>query len=141
MKDKFLLSINTHSSNKLGSLSFFEANKDISFELKRIYYIYDVPKGTKRGKHAHKRLKQILWCPYGIIEVLLDNGHEKRTYMLDSPDKALLVPEGYWHDMIWYKDNSVLCVAASDYYDENDYIRSYSDFKKYVDKGCWKYED
>lgn len=124
-----------------GYLSFFEANKDIPFEIKRIYYTYDVPVNTKRGMHAHKKLQQLLWCPYGEIEVMLDNGHKKESFLLDSPEKALLVLKGYWHDMYWRKEGSVLCVAASDYYNEADYIRDYEKFLKYVKKGYWKGEN
>lgn len=132
--------VKTNGSKELGYLSFFEANKDIPFEIKRIYYTYDVPVGTKRGMHAHKSLNQILWCPYGIIEVVLDDGTKKKSYILDSPEKALLVGNGIWHDMYWKKEESVLCVAASDYYNENDYIRDYDEFLKYVEEGYWKDE-
>ena len=131
MKSNFLINISSHRNDKLGVLSFFESNKDIPFDFKRIYYIYDVKKETKRGYHAHKKLKQVLWCPYGSIEVLLDNGNEKKIYILDSPEKALLVLEGYWREMKWLKKDSVLCVAASDFYDENDYIRDYDEFLTY----------
>lgn len=124
-----------------GSLSFFESNKDIPFEIKRIYYIYDVPLGAKRGMHAHKKLKQILWCPYGEIEVILDDGKVITSYLLDSPEKALLVDKGIWRDMYWRKEGSVLCVAASDYYNEDDYIRDYNQFSEYVEGGYWKDED
>lgn len=123
-----------------GCLSYFEANINIPFDIKRIYYIYSVPVETKRGMHAHKNLQQILWCPYGEIEVILDNGKEKTTYLLDSPTKALLVLKGYWHDMYWKKEDSVLCVATSDYYSENDYIRNYDEFLKYVEEGYWNDE-
>lgn len=125
----------------IGNLSYFESNKDIPFSIKRIYYTYDVPAGTKRGMHAHKKLQQILWCPYGEIEVILDNGKEKTSYLLDSPERALLVLKGYWRDMYWKKEGSVLCVAASDYYNEEDYIRYYDEFLKYVEEGYWDDED
>ena len=127
--------------NSIGFLSFFEANKDIPFEIKRIYYIYNVPPGTKRGMHAHKELNQFLWCPYGEIKVVLDNGNEKKEFLLDSPEKGLLVGRGIWHEMYWLKENSVLCVAASDYYNEKDYIRDYYEFLKLVKEGYWKDEN
>ncbi len=136
-----LLKIRTTGQDLTGYLSFFEAYKDVPFEIKRIYYIYHVPVGTKRGMHAHKILQQVLWCPYGEIEVVLDNGKEKNSYLLDSPEKALLVLKGVWHDMYWKKEGSVLCVAASDYYDENDYIRDYDEFLKYIKEGFWNNED
>jgi len=132
-----LINIRTRGNNEFGFLSFFEDSKDITFEIKRIYYTYKVPIDTKRGMHAHKKLQQALWCPYGKIEVILDNGKEKTSYLLDSPEKSLLVPEGYWHDMYWRKEDSVLCVAASDYYDEEDYIRDYDQFLNFVEEGYW----
>ncbi|SDC79824.1 sugar 3,4-ketoisomerase [Geotoga petraea] len=136
-----IIKIKTFGNRSKGFLSFFESNKDIPFEIKRIYYIYNVPVNTKRGMHAHKELNQVLWCPYGEIEVILDNGKEKKSYLLDSPEKALLVGKGIWHDMYWKKENSVLCVAASEYYNEEDYIRDYEDFLRYVKEGYWNDEN
>jgi dTDP-4-dehydrorhamnose 3,5-epimerase-like enzyme len=139
--DNFLLNIRTAGKAENGYLSFFETRRDIPFNIKRIYYTYGIPTESKRGMHAHKELQQILWCPYGSIEVVLDNGIEKSTYLLDSPEKGLLVLKGYWHDMYWKEENSVLCVAASEHYDEADYIRDYDEFLKFVKKGFWNNED
>ncbi len=136
-----LIYIKKNGDLNTGYLSFFESNKDIPFEIKRIYYIYEVPVGTKRGMHAHKNLKQLLWCSYGRIEVMLDNGKEKIFFILDSPEKGLLVGGGIWHDMIWKKEGSVLCVAVSEYYNEDDYIRDYNEFMRCVEEGCWKDEN
>lgn len=136
-----IINFKTQGSPEIGFLSFFQTNKDIPFNIKRIYYTYEVPLDLKRGKHAHKTLQQLLWCPYGAIEVILDNGKEKKSYLLDSPHKGLLVLKGYWHDMYWRKENSVLCVAASDYYNEEDYIRDYDKFLKYVEEGYWEDEN
>ncbi|MGD9568063.1 MAG: FdtA/QdtA family cupin domain-containing protein [Sedimentibacter sp.] len=124
-------------SNKKGYLSFFEANKDIPFEIKRVYYIYGVPLETERGMHAHKELQQIMWCPYGTVKILTDDGIKKESYILDSPEMGLIVGNGIWREMEWLKEESVLCVAASDYYDEADYIRNYEDFIKLVKDGYW----
>lgn len=121
----------------LGQLSFFETGGNIPFSIQRIYYTYNVPAGAKRGMHAHKTLQQAIWCPYGEIEIILDNGEEKESYLLDSPEKLLIVLKGYWREIIWKKDNSVLCVAASDYYDEDDYIRNYDEFLEYAKDGYW----
>lgn len=141
MKFNLLLSLQKKGNPEIGYLSFFEAEKDFPFSIKRIYYTYGVPVGTKRGMHAHKKLLQVLWCPYGEIEVVLDDGKEKINYLLNSPEKALLVSKGYWRDMYWKKEGSVLCVAASDYYNEEDYIRDYEDFLRYVKEGYWIDED
>ncbi|MEN6471863.1 MAG: FdtA/QdtA family cupin domain-containing protein [Clostridiaceae bacterium] len=120
--------IRTIESSSMGSLSFFEGARDLPFVIKRIYYIYDVPKGTCRGGHAHKELSQILFCPYGKVQVTLDDGAGKQVIILDTPDKGLLIGPGLWRDMLWLQSDSVLCVAASDYYDEADYIRDYDEF-------------
>lgn len=126
------ISIRSVVTPNLGSLSFFEAEKDVPFAVKRIYYIYGVPEGGQRGGHAHKKLKQILFCPYGSITIRLDDGHEACEVLLDRPDKGLIVEHDVWREMIWNRKDSVLCVAASEHYDENDYIRNYDEFKKYV---------
>lgn len=139
--NQFYLNLKTKGNSQLGYLSFFESQKDIPFDIKRIYYTYDVPVDSKRGMHAHKNLQQILWCPYGSIEVLLDDGHSKNLYLLDSPEKALIVDNGVWRDMFWRREGSVLCVAASDYYNEDDYIRDYNEFLRYVLEGYWNNED
>ena len=110
----------------------FEGSHDVPFDIKRIYYIHGAPKGTHRGGHAHKALRQVLWCPYGSIRIRLDNGREKADVLLDSPDKGLIVEHYMWREMIWEKKDSVLCVAADSYYDESDYIRDYDEFLEAV---------
>lgn len=126
------VSIKSSVTPELGALSFFEAEHDVPFKIKRIYYIYGVPKGGKRGGHAHKKLSQILFCPYGSITIKLDDGTEKCDVLLDRPDKGLIVEHNMWRNMIWNRADSVLCVAASEYYDEQDYIRNYDEFKQYI---------
>ena len=123
-----LIDIRTNVTEGMGQLSFFEADIDIPFPIKRIYYTYDVPMGKKRGGHAHHNLHQLLICPVGKIEVILFDGVTKESHLLDDPAKGLLVPKMVWHDMIWQEEGSVLMVAASDYYDEADYIRDYDVF-------------
>lgn len=135
------ISIKTIGSPNIGYLSFYESTKDIPFKIKRVYYIHDVPNGVRRGMHAHKELKQVLWCPYGEIDIILDNGRTKEIYTLGSPEKAILLGNGIWRELIWRKEGSVLCVAASEYYNEEDYIRDYDDFLKYVEEGYWKGEN
>jgi len=115
-----------------GTLSFAEEKKDIPFRIRRIYYIYDVDKGVERGHHAHKLNKQLLFCPYGEIEVIIDDGKKKESIMLDNPTKGLILYPGLWREMIWHKKESVLCVAASELYDPLEYIRNYDEFLEYV---------
>ena len=133
MKAK-LIRIKSISTAGKGSLAFFEAQRDVPFEIRRIYYIYDTLKTVKRGGHAHKNTQQLLICPYGVISIDLDDGFEKTTVNLDDPSKGLLLGGQIWHEMTWTIDGSVLMVAASSYYDEDDYIRNYNDFLKYIEK-------
>lgn len=115
-----------------GTLSVFEGERDIPFAIKRIYYIYQVPQGIQRGGHAHKKLRQVLWCPFGSISIRLDNGFEKAEVLLDDPSKGLIVEHDMWREMLWKEEHAVLCVAASEYYEEEDYIRDYNAFLAYV---------
>jgi len=129
-----LLQIKTVSTPNLGSLSFFEADHDIPFPIKRIYYIHGVAKNIQRGAHAHKQLKQLLFCPYGSVKILMDDGHDIAEVILDDPSKGLIITPCVWRDMLWLVENSVLCVAASDYYDEGDYIRDYNEFITWINR-------
>jgi dTDP-4-dehydrorhamnose 3,5-epimerase-like enzyme len=129
-----MIEIKTVETKGEGFLSFFEEINDIPFSIKRIYYIYKVPSGILRGGHAHKSLNQILFCPYGNIEIFLDNGYEKNSVILDSPDKGLVIFGPVWREMLWHTEGSVLCVAASDFYCETDYIRDYDEYIKYITK-------
>ena len=131
MMDYQLIELPVRATQGLGSLSFIEAGTDTPFEIKRIYYIFDVPKGTQRGGHAHKRLRQLLFCPNGSIEILLTDGVQRASVLLDKPNKGLLIGPGLWRDMLWHTEGAVLCVAASEHYDEADYIRSYEAFLSY----------
>ena len=115
-----------------GELSFFESEMDIPFPIKRIYYISKVPEGVRRGFHAHKELKQLLFCPYGRIQLILENTHGREEIELSDPSIGVLIDQPTWREMLWLQKDSVLCVAASEYYDKKDYIRDYEEFKKYI---------
>lgn len=123
-----------------GSLSFFEKGKEIDFDIKRIYYIYEFCEENRRGFHAHKNLKQVMWCPYGSIEIDFNDGEKIIKYILDEPTKIIVVEVGYWREFISLSKNSILCVGASEIYDENDYIRNYDEYLKWV-KENYKNED
>lgn len=127
-----IIHIKTKRTEQEGTLSFFENNRDIPFDIQRFYYIYGAQEKTKRGGHAHKKLKQMLFCPYGQILIELYNGTEKTEYLLDDPAKGLILEPGIWRNMIWEKKDSVLCVAASELYDEEDYIRDYDEYLNYL---------
>ena len=136
-----IITLKAIGEDDIGYLSFFEADNEINFEIKRVYYIYEAPINTKRGMHAHKELKQFVWCPFGEVEIILDNGIEKKSYLLDEPNKGLIIERGFWRDMYWKKAGSVLCVAASDFYTVDDYIRNYDEFISLAEKGYWKNEN
>jgi len=118
-----------------GELSFFEAKNDIPFEIRRIYYISKVPEGVRRGFHAHKTLKQLLFCPYGKIQLILDDGTKKDEITLSDPSVGVVIDRPIWREMLWLQKYSVLCVAASELYDATDYIRDYKEFLAYLQGG------
>jgi len=129
-----IMHIKTIPTVNAGELSFFEGCVDIPFEIKRLYYISKVPEGTRRGFHAHKRLKQIIFCPYGRIQLILDNGEKREEIELSDPSIGVIIEQPTWREMLWLQNDSVLCVAASDYYDAKDYIRNYAEFINYINK-------
>lgn len=115
-----------------GELSFFEATHDVPFEIKRMYYISKVPEGTRRGFHAHKKLKQLLFCPYGRIQLILENKNGREEIELSDPSIGVVIEEPTWREMLWLQKDSVLCVAASEFYEVEDYIRDYDQFKEMI---------
>lgn len=129
-----ILRIKTIGTMGAGQLSFFEENRDCPFDIKRIYYISKVPEGQKRGFHAHKNLKQLVFCPYGEIFFILDDGQNREEILLNDPSIAVLIERPIWREMLWIKEGSILCVCASEYYDENDYVRSYNQFLSFIRK-------
>ena len=117
-----------------GQLVALEENKEIPFDVKRIYYMYDTKKNVIRGKHAHKSLKQILICIHGECKILLDNGCEKVVVPLNTPNEGIYISNNIWREMYEFSDDAVLMVLASDVYRESDYIRNYEEFLCFVDK-------
>lgn len=117
-----------------GQLIALEEMKDIPFEIKRVYYMYDTVDGVRRGFHAHKCLEQILICIHGSCKILLDNGKEKEIVSLDKPYEGLYVSNDMWREMYDFSPDAVLMVLASEFYDESDYIRDYDEFIKYVNR-------
>lgn len=115
-----------------GQLVALEEMKDIPFDIKRVYYMYDTVEGVHRGYHAHKCLEQILICIHGTCKILLDNGKEKEVVLLDKPYEGLYVSNVMWREMYDFSPDAVLMVLASEYYDETDYIRDYDEFLKYI---------
>ena len=127
-----VIRIKTIPTVDAGELSFFEANHDVGFDIKRIYYISKAPEGVRRGFHAHKELKQLLFCPYGKIQLILENELGREEIELSDPSIGVVIDRPTWREMLWLQKNSVLCVAASDYYKVEDYIRDYKEFIEYI---------
>ena len=128
-----VIRIKTIPTVNAGELSFFEAGHDIPFDIKRIYYISKVPEGVRRGFHAHKELKQLLFCPYGRIQLVFENRNGREEIELSDPSIGVVIEQCTWREMLWLQKDSVLCVAASDYYKADDYIRDYQEFKAYCE--------
>ena len=115
-----------------GQLVALEEHKDIPFEIKRVYYMYDTGKGVTRGQHAHKSLEQILICIHGSCKLMLDNGKEKKIVSLEKPYEGLYISNNIWREMYDFSSDAVLMVLASDVYKVEDYIRNYDEFLKFV---------
>ena len=113
-----------------GKLVSLENNTNIPFEIKRVYYIYDTLPSEIRGKHAHRNLQQVVVAMDGACEFLLDDGKEQKTVWLNRPDVGLYIGNNMWREMRNFSYRCKLVVLASDFYDENEYIRNYDDFKK-----------
>lgn len=121
-------------NNATGKLTFLESgkDKDIPFNIRRIYYVYDVAPGERRGFHAHKKLEQYLICIHGSCTILLDDGSEQEDILLNDPSVGLYIGPSIWREMYDFSPGAVLLVLASEYYDENDYIRNYKTFETYL---------
>jgi dTDP-4-dehydrorhamnose 3,5-epimerase-like enzyme len=111
-----------------GFLCFAESTKDVPFDIRRFYYIFGVNDGAIRGKHAHKKTQQILFCLKGSIKIILDNGNEKEEIILANPNQGIFLDKMMWHDMLDFKKDTILLIIASDFYAESDYIRNYEEF-------------
>ncbi len=118
-----------------GTLSIAEAEGQIPFKIKRVFYIYDFKTSkSKRGFHAHKKLKQVIFALSGYFTLTLDNGFNKETMILNDPNKGILIDRCVWHTMREFSEDCIILVFASELYREDDYIREYKSFIKYLNK-------
>jgi dTDP-4-dehydrorhamnose 3,5-epimerase-like enzyme len=118
--------------NDRGNLTVVQSLETVPFDIKRVFYLYDIPGGEARGAHAHKECHQFLVAASGSFEVVLDDGYEKRTVYLNRPFKGLHIPPGIWAAEQEFSSGAVCLVLASEPYDEADYIREYEDFLRFV---------
>lgn len=128
--DCSIIEIDKHHHEK-GNISVIENNITVPFNVKRVYYLYDVPSGEARGGHAHKELRQLIVAASGSFNITIDDGSVKRTFYLNHPYQGLLIVPGIWRELDDFSSGSVCLVLASEIYDEKDYIREYKEFKEY----------
>jgi len=114
--------------NRAGNITIIEGNKSVPFDVKRIYYLYDIPGGEDRGGHAHKELRQLIVAASGSFNVLLDDGLNKKVVTLNRPDYGLLVVPGIWRELMEFSSGTICLVLASEIYKESDYHRNYETF-------------
>jgi len=117
--------------NRAGNITALENNISIPFDVRRIYYLYDIPGGEERGGHAHKELQQFVIAASGAFEVILDDGTNKKVIRLDRPYIGLHIIPGIWREIINFSSGAICLVLASHKYDEADYIRDYERYKEY----------
>jgi len=115
-----------------GKLVALEKDKGLPFDVKRVYYIWGTQKDVVRGKHAHKKLEQVIVCTSGSCDFILDDGKQREKVHLDNPAKGLYIKHNIWREFTNFSPDCVLMVLASEYYDEHDYIRDYPTFMKEI---------
>ena len=129
--DCTVIELDKHHSDRKGNITVVENKEDIPFEVRRTYYLYDVPGGESRGGHAHRELSQLIIAASGSFTVPLDDGKVKRTFVLNRPYQGLYIVPGIWRTLDDFSTGAVGLVLASHGYDEADYIRDYDEFIKY----------
>ncbi|OOV13057.1 FdtA/QdtA family cupin domain-containing protein [Flavobacterium sp. LM4] len=114
--------------NRLGNIAVVE-NEVIPFDIKRVYYLYDIPSSSIRGGHSHKKLQQVLIAISGSFDVVLKDGNDIKTVTLNKPDKGLLIKDNIWRELENFSSGAVCLVLASAVYEEDDYIRDFDEFR------------
>lgn len=121
-------------SDPRGNLTFIEGNHHIPFDIRRVYYLYDVPGGAERGGHAHKKLSQLIIAMSGSFDVILDGGGEKKRFHLNRSYQGLYVCPMMWRELDNFSSGSVCMVLASNIYEESDYYRDYNEYLTAIEK-------
>ena len=118
--------------NRAGNITIIEGQKNIPFDVRRIYYLYDIPGGESRGGHAHKELYQLVIAASGAFDVLLDDGQNKKIVTLNRPDYGLMIVPGIWRELFGFSSGAICLVLASHKYEKEDYIRDYDLFVNFA---------
>lgn len=126
-----LIEFDKHHSDRKGNISVVQNKDTVPFDVKRVYYLYDVPGGESRGAHAHRELSQLIIAASGSFRVTLDDGNVKRSFLLNRPYQGLFVKPGIWRKLDDFSSGAVCMVLASELYDANDYIRDYDIFLEF----------
>lgn len=126
--DCSIIELDKHHSDRKGNLTVVENGTTLPFDVKRVYYLFDVPGGEGRGAHAHRELEQLIIAASGSFTVTLDDGKSKRSFFLNRPYQGLYVKPGLWRDLVDFSSGAVAMVLASEVYQKEDYIRDYQEF-------------
>ena len=126
--DCTMVELDKHHSDREGNLTVVENGATLPFDVKRVYYLYDIPGGEGRGAHAHRDLEQLIIAASGSFTVTLDDGYSKRSFFLNRPHQGLYVKPGLWRDLVDFSSGAVAMVLASEVYQKEDYIRDYQEF-------------
>ena len=129
--DCSMVELDKHHSDRKGNLTVVENGATLPFDVKRVYYLYDVPGGESRGAHAHRELEQLIIAASGSFTVTLDDGVSKKSFFLNRPYQGLYVKPGLWRDLADFSSGAVCMVLASEVYKQEDYIRDYDEFLNY----------
>ena len=129
--DCSMVELDRHHSDRKGNLTVVENGETLPFDVKRVYYLYDVPGGENRGAHAHKELSQLIIAASGSFTVTLDDGKCRRSFFLNRPYQGLYVKPGMWRDLVDFSSGAVCMVLASEVYQKEDYIRDYNEFLEF----------
>ena len=132
--DCTIIHLDRHHSDRKGDICVIENGETLPFDVKRVYYLYDVPGGESRGAHAHRELQQLIIAANGSFSITLDDGMNKKTYNLNRSYYGLLIVPGIWRDLDDFSSGAVLLCLASEHYDASDYIRDYDEFLEYKKK-------
>ena len=129
--DCSIVELDKHHSDRKGNLTVVENGATLPFDVKRVYYLYDVPGGESRGAHAHRELEQLIIAASGSFTVTLEDGVSKRSFFLNRPYQGLYVKPGLWRDLGDFSSGAVCMVLASEIYQKEDYIRDYEEFLEF----------